>query len=102
MAMRGRHRLDTIRTIALYTIRTIAAVGALVATAASAGAATGRSDVAAAAMKGDTAAVRSLLQHKADVNAPQVDGATALHWAVYRGDGEAAELLINAGARVDA
>jgi len=40
-----------------------------------------RSDVADAAMKGDKAAVRTLIQQKADVNAPQPDGATALHWA---------------------
>ena len=46
----------------------------------------GKSDVADAAMKGDKAALRALLQQKADVNAPQVDGATALHWAVYRDD----------------
>jgi ankyrin repeat protein len=39
---------------------------------------------------------------KADVNAPQVDGATALHWAVYRNDGDAADLVIKAGATVDA
>ena len=45
-----------------------------------------QSDVADAAMRGDTAAVRALLAQKADVNAPQADGATALHWAVYRGD----------------
>ena len=37
-------------------------------------------------MRGDAAAVRALLAQKADVNAPQADGATALHWAVYRGD----------------
>ena len=35
------------------------------------------SDVADAVMKGDRAAVRKLLAAKADVNAPQVDGATA-------------------------
>jgi ankyrin repeat protein len=69
--------------------------------AAGANAAT-KSDVADAAMKGDNAALRTLLQQKADVNAPQVDGATALHWAVYRDDGEAADLLIKAGASVDA
>src|SRR5437867_10240797 len=45
-----------------------------------------RSDVADAVMKGDKAALRTLLQQKADVNAPQADGATALHWAVFRGD----------------
>src|SRR5713101_9921307 len=37
-----------------------------------------RSEVADAVMKGDRTAVRTLLQRKADVNAPQVDGATAL------------------------
>ena len=60
------------------------------------------SSVADAAMKGDTSAVRMLLQQKADVNATQVDGATALHWAVYRGDLETADLLIQAGANVKA
>src|SRR5262245_39352321 len=60
--------------------------------------AAGRSDVADAAMKGDKAAVRTLIQQKADVNAPQADGATALHWAAYRGDKELADMLIKAGA----
>ena len=48
--------------------------------------AAGKSDVADAAMRGDKAAVQTLIAQKADVNAPQADGATALHWAVYRGD----------------
>jgi uncharacterized protein len=58
------------------------------------------SDVADAVMKGDTAAVRKLLLAKADANAPQVDGATALHWAVYRDNVEIADLLLKAGANV--
>jgi len=49
-------------------------------------------------MNGDRAAVRSLLQKKADVNAPQADGATALQWTAYRDDLELADLLISAGA----
>src|SRR5262245_29120909 len=57
-----------------------------------------RSDVADAAMKGDKAAVRTLIQQKADVNAPQPDGATALHWAAYHGDKEIVDMLIKAGA----
>src|SRR5437667_5097580 len=61
----------------------------------------GRADVADAVMKRDTAALRALLQRKADVNAPQTDGATALHWAVYHDDLEAMDLLIAAGAKVD-
>ena len=73
---------------------------ALVVSAVAVGAA--RSDVADAVMKGDRAALRTLLQQRADVNAPQADGATALHWAVYRDDLEAAALLIQAGANVTA
>src|SRR5438876_12251279 len=61
-----------------------------------------RSDVADAAMRGDKAAVRALLAQKADVNAPQGDGATALHWAAYHGDKELTDALIRAGANVKA
>ena len=53
-------------------------------------------------MRGDKAAVKSLLQQKADVNAPQADGATALQWAAYKNDMEMADLLIAAGANVKA
>ena len=52
------------------------------------------SDVADAVMNGDLAALRALIQKKADVNAPQADGATALHWAVYRDDRQAVQLLV--------
>ena len=61
----------------------------------------GRSDVADAVMKGDKASLTRLLQQKADVNAAQIDGATAFHWAVYRNDLEVANLLIRAGAKVN-
>jgi ankyrin repeat protein len=56
------------------------------------------SEIADAVMNGDTAEVRRLLAAKADVNATQVDGATALHWAVYRDQVETAQLLLAAGA----
>jgi ankyrin repeat protein len=49
-------------------------------------------------MNGDRAAVQSLLQKKADANAPQADGATALEWAAYRDDLALADLLIASGA----
>jgi uncharacterized protein len=52
--------------------------------------------------KMDRAAVRTLLQRRADVNAPQVDGMTALHWAAYQDDVESVELLVRAGANVKA
>ena len=59
-------------------------------------------EVADAAMRGDREAVRSALGRKADVNAAQIDGSTALHWAVERDDIEIVDLLIRAGARVTA
>ncbi len=65
-------------------------------------AAFGASDVADAAMHGNKDALRALIQQKANVNAPQVDGTTALHWAVRAGDAAAVDLLIRAGANVSA
>lgn len=61
-----------------------------------------RSEVADAVMLGDKPAVRALLEKKADVNATQVDGTTALHWAVQANDLEMTEMLLKAGARVSA
>jgi ankyrin repeat protein len=58
------------------------------------------SPVADAAEKGDIATVRSLLAKKADVNAPQADGATALQWAAYANNSELADVLIKGGADV--
>jgi ankyrin repeat protein len=58
------------------------------------------SPVADAAMKGDVAAVKSLIQQKADVNAPQPDGATALQWAAYDNNLALADVLLAAGADV--
>jgi ankyrin repeat protein len=58
------------------------------------------SPVADAAMNRNQAVLRSLLAKKADVNAPQADGATAIHWAVYNDDLATADMLIAAGANV--
>ena len=60
------------------------------------------SPVADAAMTGDLASVRTLLADGADVNAPQGDGMTALHWAARAADADLARLLLEAGAEVDA
>ena len=46
----------------------------------------------------DVQSVRTLLKARADVNAPQGDGATALHWAAHLDDLVIADLLIRAGA----
>ena len=56
------------------------------------------SPVADAAMRDDVAAVRALLQRSADVQAPQGDGMTALHWAAENGNQDIAALLLSAGA----
>src|SRR3954468_23594085 len=58
--------------------------------------------LADATEKMDRAAIRALVQRHVDVNAPQVDGMTALHWAVYQDDVETAKLLLGAGATVKA
>ena len=60
--------------------------------------AAGPSLVADAVMRGDTAAVRKLIEQKTDVNAPQGDGATALHWAVFRSQKDMVDLLLAGGA----
>ncbi len=44
--------------------------------------------------------VRALLTQGVDVNAPQVDGMTALHWATYHDDLAVTGQLVRAGANV--
>jgi ankyrin repeat protein len=75
----------------------IAALAALVIAAAP-----GDAPVADAAEKGDIDAVRELVRSGTDVNAAQGDGMTALHWAAQREDVPMAQLLILAGANVEA
>ncbi len=60
------------------------------------------SPLADAAEKSDRIAVRTLLKQNADVNAPQLDGMTALHWAAYLDDFETAKLLVASKADVKA
>jgi len=55
--------------------------------------AAGSAEVAKAVRAGNAAAVRALLAKKADVNAPEADGTTALHWAVRANDLATAQLL---------
>ena len=60
------------------------------------------SPVADAAMRGDAEDVRELLRAGADVNAAQGDGMTALHWAAENGQIELADVLVFAGANLEA
>jgi ankyrin repeat protein len=54
-----------------------------------------------AVKSGDRAAALTLISQRADVNASEADGTTALHWAVHRGDFELAQRLLRAGAKVN-
>src|SRR5262249_42003264 len=58
--------------------------------------------IADAAMRGERADVQTLIKQGADVNAPQGDGVTALHWAARHGDVEMATLLVAAHANTKA
>src|ERR1700720_2579983 len=49
----------------------------------------------------DAKAFAALLRAKADVNAAQPDGATALAWAVHLGQRSMAESLLKAGANAN-
>ena len=59
------------------------------------------SPLADAVQRGDASTIQALLKKKVDVNAPQANGATALHWAAYRRDAESTAALIRAGANVN-
>jgi ankyrin repeat protein len=77
-------------------------LGLLLATGATLGAASGDPRVADAVKNRDMNRVRALLKEHADVNAPQGDGTTAVHWAAHWNDLDTTHLLIGAGANVNA
>ena len=53
-------------------------------------------------MRHDSARLQGLIAAKADVNLPQPDGTTALHWAAYDGDVRETRILLTAGANPSA
>src|SRR5437867_1644115 len=79
-----------------------AALALLLLLEAATGANSSKSPLADAVEKADRAVVRALLKQHADVNTPQIDGMTALHWAAYLDDLETAKLLVKAGASAGA
>jgi ankyrin repeat protein len=62
----------------------------------------GASPLVDAAKSGDRAAALALIDERADVNLPEADGTTALHWAVHHDDLTLVDRLIRAGADVNA
>ena len=73
-----------------------------VAGVATAGAAERGPSLLEAVTGGDGQAVRALLGQKADVNAAEGDGTTALHLAVHHDDAAMVDLLLRAGATATA
>jgi ankyrin repeat protein len=89
-----RRRLDACRYLVLSSV--LAAIVPVALTAAGAD-----RRLVDAARRQDREAVRTLLKQHVDVNVPQIDGATALHWAAHWDDLDTANLLIRAGANVE-
>ena len=58
--------------------------------------------VADAAMAEDIERITQLVQQGKDVNTAQGDGMTALHWAAENRNSDIAELLVVAGANLEA
>jgi len=58
----------------------------------------GATPLVEAVRQGDAAAVRALVKAGADVNRPEGDGATALHWATHADSPEMVRVLLGAGA----
>ncbi len=83
-----------------FTLQSMLALGATVALGH--GAAWAASDVADAVMQRNAAELKRLIVARADVNQPQSDDTTALHWAAYHGDTAAASALLRAKAKPDA
>lgn len=89
-------RIDLFRATAVA-----AAVAASVLAGLGAGA-NSLAPVADLAEQGNSAAVLALVKKGADVNRPQADGATALHWAAHHNDVALAKRLLAAGGKSNA
>src|SRR5688572_19024731 len=77
-------------------------LGAVLVLAATTTASVADLPLVTAAKSGDASAVRRLLQQRVDVDGSEPDGTAALHWAVHGERVDIADLLIRAGAKVNA
>ena len=64
--------------------------------------ATAADTLATLIQSGDRDAALGMIESGTDVNAPQGDGTTPLHWAAYRNDVELSRILLDHGAQPDA
>jgi ankyrin len=83
-------------------VLTVASLLVAALVAAPVGAAAPAAPLVDAVKSGDRTAALALIEQRADVNAPEADGTTALHWAVHHNDLDLATRLIRAGATVNA
>ena len=86
------------RARSLDRAKTAAAI--LLVFAATTYAAPARATLADATEKMNRAQIRALIKQRVNINTPQPDGMTPLHWATYHDDLEIAQLLVRAGANV--
>ena len=93
MASRAVRAGHSIRTLAVFAVLSFGVIH---------GNALAASEVADASMRNDATRVVTLVSAKADVNAPQSDGSTALHWAAYHGDVKLTGALLRAHANPSA
>ena len=74
----------------------------LVLAGSSAAASASENTLIGAIKQGEAAQARTLIQQHADVNAKDLDGTTALHWAVQRDEADVVGLLLKGGASATA
>ena len=67
-----------------FGVRMLSLAALALLAAASAGVAAPMIPIVDAARAEDASTVRTLLEQQVDVNAAEVDGTTALHWAAYQ------------------
>lgn len=84
------------------TIATLAWLGLCVATVTGLAAAGADLRLVDAVQERDATTARALLRQHVDVNTPQPDGTTALHWATHWDDLDLVDLLLRAGANPNA
>lgn len=88
--------------MSVHARRAVAVVAMALVVSLPAGAANRDLRLVDAAQRQDWRTVRKLVDAKVDVNVPQGDGATALHWAAHADSLETVEMLLGAGAAVNA
>jgi ankyrin repeat protein len=85
-----------------HTFRSLCFLGIIVLIAPPSTGASDAPPLVGAVRDGNVEAVRFLLEQRADANAAEGDGLSALHWAARRGEPEIAKLLLDSGATADA